>query len=483
MHNTREHKGNHNAYNYFGHHYTGDEIVFRLWAPGADEVSLVGDFNFLCAGEDVFRRTDEDGIWEARIKSERALPDCKYKFAVTSDGRTRLKADPYAFFGETLNRTASIIWHSEYRWRDDAFLRARGDINSGAVNIYAIHPASWRTRGGRDNSNGDAYLNFREIAEQLIPYMKKMGYTHAELTPIMEHPDDRSMGYRTCSYYAPSSRYGNPDDFKFFVDELHRAGLGVILDGVPDRFPKDEHGLYRFDGSPLYEKDTVGGEAIFDLDKPEVEDFLISNALFWIEEYHVDGLCVASSECTALKEKLREILSEVHPNALLITGEGVRNITHTDVSLLDRDSIKARLVLAMVSPGIKRTVMGCEFAMQKKWDYLHQLDWYLTDFETHGKIQHFVSRLNHFYIKCEELQYPGQRQDIPAEGLTVYKRGELTVIVNTSCEAAEYSLPEEHITIFGTEDDHDTAPKTTFSIQPHGAVIIKPIKRKERHNV
>ncbi len=477
-------QGNYNAYDYFGHHHVGDEIIFRLWAPGADEISLVGDFNFWTVGEDVFRRISENGIWEARIKADRALPDCKYKFAVTSAGGTRLKADPYAFFGETLTHTASIIWRSKYKWRDEAYMSARGSVAPSAANIYAIHPASWRTRDGRDNTKGDAYLNFREIAEQLIPYMKKMGYTHVELTPIMEHPDDRSTGYRTCSYYAPSSRYGNPDDFKFFVDELHRAGLGVILDGVPDRFPKDEHGLYRFDGFPLYEKDTEGQEATFDLDKPEVETFLISNALFWLKEYHVDGLCVASSECTPLKEKLREILAHTYPSAMLITGNNVRNITHDDVNFLDRENIRAKLVLAMLSQSKKRTVMGCEFAMQRRWDYLHQLDWYLTDLEAHDRIQHFVSKLNHFHNNISKECWLSDDSEIVTEGdLHICRRGALTAIANLSAEVVNYSTPEEHTILFGTEDDYDDAPKNSFSIQPHGAVIIKPIKRKERHNV
>ncbi|MBQ8696992.1 MAG: hypothetical protein IJ519_04655, partial [Clostridia bacterium] len=317
MHNAPEKASAYNAYEHFGHHYIGDRIVFRLWAPNATAVSLVGDFNFWTVGEDAFGRVSEDGIWEASIAASRALHDCKYKFAVTAGGETKLKADPYAFFGETLTHTASIIWKSGYTWSDEGFLSVRKRMHSRGINIYAIHPASWQTRDGRDNCRGDAYLNFREIADRLIPYVKKMGYTHVELTPIMEHPDDTSMGYRTCSYYAPSSRYGNPDDFKHFVNELHRAGIGVILDGVPDRFPKDEHGLYRFDGSPLYEKDGDGNEAVFDLDKEQVENFIISNALFWLREYHVDGLCVASNGCTELEDKLREVLKRENPDTLL----------------------------------------------------------------------------------------------------------------------------------------------------------------------
>ena len=476
MHNTHERLSRYNAYEYFGHHHVGDRVVFRLWAPSAEAVSLVGDFNYWTVGEDPFRKL-ENGIWETSIETARICYDCKYKFALTSKGQTRLKADPYAFFGETRTHTASIIWKSGYEWSDGGFLNARKEISSRGINIYAIHPASWQTRDGRDNSKGDAYLNFREIAERLIPYVKKMGYTHVELTPIMEHPDDKSLGYRTCSYYAPSSRYGNPDDFKHFVNELHRAGIGVILDGVPDRFPKDEHGLWRFDGSPLYETEN-GDEAIFDLRKPQVEDFIISNALFWLKEYHLDGLCVASNGCNDLEDKLGRIIKKEQPDTLFITGEDVKTISYRDVSFEDSENIEARLAGAVISPLIKRTVMGCEFASQKPWEHIRQLDWHLTELPRHAEIQLFISKLNHFYIDNSSLF--GEYTTVAHDTLQIYRYGKLTVIANLTEETAEYTDEGRVIFSYGYEGPEKS---TNFCIPPHGAVIIKPIIRKERHNV
>lgn len=476
MHNTFINNPLYNAYEYFGHHYDGDRIVFRVWAPNADNVSLVGDFNFWTIGEDTFSPVG-NGIWEASILSSRACYDCKYKFAISKDGKTFLKADPYAFFAETLTHTASIIWRSEFSWDDDAFIKARNHINSHGVNIYAFHPASWQTRDGRDNTNGDAYLNFREIADRLIPYVKKMGYTHVELTPIMEHPDDNSMGYRTCSYYAPSSRYGNPDDFKYFVNELHKAGIGVIMDGVPDVFPKDEHALYRFDASPLYESYEDNEVAHFDLSKPQVESFIISCALFWIKEYHIDGLCVASNGCTALKNKIREAVQKKYPDALFITGGTVKTVSYRDVSFNDADNIPPTLMLSVLTNSIKRTVMGCEFASQKHWEYLRPLEWQLTSLDRHKDIQLFLSRLNHFYKNNHSLF--GDYEEIKHETLCIRDYGEVTLIANLSDREAEFH--KECDVIFHHGDYQLQGSK--LSIQPHGAVIIKPIRRKERHNV
>ncbi len=301
------HQGtNYHSYEYMGAHRENGRIIFRVWAPGADEISLVGDFNGWDAESHPFKRITDMGIWEAYVDESAVPHDCKYKFIVTRDGVSHYKADPYAFFGETLAHTASIIPEPDvYVWADEAWLEHRKTflhddekgIFSAPVNIYEMHLGSWRTRDGKSNTAGDAYLNYREIAHLLVPYLKKMGYTHIEFLPVAEHPFDGSWGYQVCSYFAPSSRFGNPNDFKYLIDTLHRAGIGVILDWVPAHFPKDEHGLYEFDGAPLYEYQDPNrmehkswGTRCFDVGRNEVQSFLISNAVFWLSEYHIDGL-------------------------------------------------------------------------------------------------------------------------------------------------------------------------------------------------
>ena len=265
------------------------EYVFRVWAPNADSAALVGDF---CS-------------WECVFVSKSRLRGSFYKFRIERGGISHLKSDPYAFASQTLENTASIIssplslGHTDSEWmehRRELFSDGEHYYPS-PMNIYELHLGSWRTRDGASTSDGGHYLGYREIADMLAPYLRDMGYTHAELMPIAEHPFDGSWGYQICSYYAPTSRFGAPEDFAYFVDRLHEYGIGVILDWVPAHFPKDEHGLYEFDGGPLYEyqgedrREHKGwGTRCFDVGRCEVQSFLISNALFWLREYHVDGL-------------------------------------------------------------------------------------------------------------------------------------------------------------------------------------------------
>ena len=301
------HQGtNYFAQKYLGLHFTAHYAVFRVWAPNADTVSVCGDFNNWDSSVSPMSKITEMGIWEAKISRRLVTEGQKYKFAVTHNGNTVMKADPYAFFSETLSHTASIVYRfPETRWSDSAWLSYRKkSIRTDEktrfacpINIYEMHLASWRTRDGRPNTGGDAYLNYREIADQLIPYVKEMGYTHVELMPVTEYPYDGSWGYQVCSYFAPTSRFGRPEDFIYFVDALHRNGIGVIVDWVPAHFPKDEHGLFEFDGTRLYEyqgNDRVEndgwGTRYFDVARNEVQCFLISSALFLIEQYHIDGL-------------------------------------------------------------------------------------------------------------------------------------------------------------------------------------------------
>ena len=312
------HQGtNFTAYEYLGAHAerteNGWRYSFRVWAPNARAVSLRADFTDWENGH-ALERLNEQGIWETTVTTERPLDGQFYKYAVTGqNGETHLKADPYAFFSETLEKTASIVWEiGGYAWHDDEWLKKRSatvcpkqrgfkpkvtHYYSAPMNIYEIHLGSWKTLDGQSTKDGEHYLGYREIADKLAPYLTEMGYTHVELMPIMEHPFDGSWGYQICGYYAPTSRYGTPDDFRYFVEKMHEADIGVILDWVPAHFPKDEHGLYEFDGSRLYEyqgddrvENRGWGTRCFDVGRPEVQSFLISNALFWMREYHADGL-------------------------------------------------------------------------------------------------------------------------------------------------------------------------------------------------
>lgn len=309
------HQGtNYFAYDLLGCHFSFDDntekytYTFRVWAPNAECVRVVGDF---CSwDEGIPMEKISSGVWEAVYESGEHLEGTYYKYAVTNHGETHYKADPYAFYSQTLKETASIIKSvdslsfTDEKWMAgrSALMRGRGKKCEGhfcpsPVNIYEMHLGSWRTRDGESTKDGEHYLNYREIADMLAPYVKGMGYTHVELLPIMEHPFDGSWGYQVCGYYAPTSRYGTPEDFAYFVNTLHNAGIGIILDWVPAHFPKDRHGLYEFDGGPLYEYQGADrmehrgwGTRCFDVGREEVQSFLISNALFWFRKYHIDGL-------------------------------------------------------------------------------------------------------------------------------------------------------------------------------------------------
>jgi len=273
-------------------------ILFAVWAPNAKAVSVVGDFNDWNPNTHRLAvRWDSSGIWEGFIPQTNA--DCRmngtrYKFHITArDGMEFDKADPFARFAEMPPNTASVMWNPHYVWQDGDWLarRARTDAHQEPLSIYELHPGSWRR--GADNR----MLSWPELADELIPYLLEMGFTHVELMPVMEHPFYGSWGYETLGYFAPSSRYGTPDDFKSFVDRLHQAGIGVILDWVPAHFPDDAHGLARFDGTCLFEHEDPRqgrhpdwGSLIFNYGRNEVRSFLISSALCWLDEFHADGL-------------------------------------------------------------------------------------------------------------------------------------------------------------------------------------------------
>jgi len=273
-------------------------VHFAVWAPNAQRVSVIGDFNRWDGRAHQMRKLVPAGIWEIFIP-DLADGAC-YKYEVrTPAGHLLDKADPYGRRFEVPPNTASIIWtEGRYDWGDENWINDRPSFNGWherPMSVYEVHLGSWR----RVPEQGDRYLTYRELADQMVPYVREMGFTHIELMPVMEHPFSGSWGYQVIGFFAPTSRFGTPDDFRYFVDECHRHGIGVILDWVPGHFPKDRHGLAQFDGTSLYEHaDPRKGEhmdwgtLIFNYGRNEVRTFLMSNALYWLEEFHLDGLRV-----------------------------------------------------------------------------------------------------------------------------------------------------------------------------------------------
>ncbi len=358
------HQGtNYKTYEYLGVHFEDGRFVFRVWASNADAVFVVGDFN---EWKDTMpmQRITEGGVFEAYDTEGTVKPSDRYKFRIYNKGREIMKADPYGTSAELPPDTASLIPDlDEYTWRDAGWRKhaekVRSKIYEQPMNIYEVHLGSWKLH------EDGTYYSYAELAAELSTYVKKMGYTHIELMPIAEHPFDGSWGYQVCGYYAPTSRYGTPNEFKGFVDSMHEAGIGVILDWVPAHFPKDAHGLYEFDGQPLYEYQGYDrmehegwGTRRFDVGRNEVECFLVSNALYWLDEYHIDGLrvdAVASMlyldydkrpgewvpniygdnkclEAIAFFQKLNSAIKERCPSAIMIAEESTAwaNITTFD---------------------------------------------------------------------------------------------------------------------------------------------------------
>ena len=299
------HQGtNFHAYEYLGCNLTVSggkyEYTFKTWAPNADEVFLVADFTDW-QNNAIRMSRESQGIWGCTVISDHSYDGCAYKYRIKRQGTEHLKGDPYARYSRGGADGASIIFaESKHIWNDSAWIKSRkktvfakGGYLASPLNIYEVHAGSFMRK--EDNK----YLTYRELADTLIPYLKHLGYTHVEFLPLAEHPFDGSWGYQVGAFYAPTSRFGTPDDFKHLVNELHKAGIGIIIDWVPAHFPKDEWCLFEYDGAPLYEyqgKDRMEssswGTRFFDLGREEVQSFLISNALYMFREFHVDGLRV-----------------------------------------------------------------------------------------------------------------------------------------------------------------------------------------------
>ncbi len=338
------------AYKFMGCSISGGKRVFTVWAPNAEKVSIIGEFNEWNPLATPMEKVNGTGVWAASVLGTKK--GMKYKFHITGpDGKGIDKADPYAFFHEQPPYNASIIYPlPDYSWNDSHWMenRKKTDFYHSAISIYEVHTSSFKRK-----RNGET-LGWIELADELIPWVSELGFTHIELMPVTEYPFEGSWGYQVTGYFAPTSRHGKPEEFMEFIDRCHAAGLGVILDWVPGHFPKDQHGLWKFDGTSLYENaNPLLGEqpqwdtAVFDYTKNEVNSFLVSSALFWLKEYHLDGLRVdavssmlyrsfgredtgwvpnesggdESPEGTDFIRKLNTVIKEEIPDALMIAEE------------------------------------------------------------------------------------------------------------------------------------------------------------------
>lgn len=345
----------HQGTNFYSYEYLGCNMsvedgkfvyTFRTWAPHAERVALVSDIYGWNSPYPLEKITD-GGIWECKIVSKIPLEKKAYKFRISSGGRVFDKGDPYARFSRGLADGASLVFtNTDFKWEDAAWFKQRkktvcskkGNYLSAPVNIYETHLGSF-IRHEEDNS----YYSYREIADVMVPYLKFMGYTHVEFLPLAEFPYDGSWGYQVCGFYAPTSRYGDPDDFRYMINEFHKNGIGVIMDWVPAHFPKDAWGLYEYDGQPLYEyqgkdrqESRSWGTRFFDLGREEIQSFLISNAMYFLREFHIDGLRVDAVASMLYLDYDRE------------PGEWVPNAYGTNINL-EAEAFLKKLNLAVFS--------------------------------------------------------------------------------------------------------------------------------------
>ncbi len=397
-------------------------VHFAVWAPNAARVSVIGDFNAWDGRVHPMRLLGWSGVWEIFV------PDLgdgeKYKFEIrTQSGSILKKADPYAVCFEVPPLSASLVRDiSRYEWRDQAWMASRAEQGGWfdrPVAIYEVHFGSW----ARVPGEGDRFLTYREMAERLVPYVKDLGFTHIELLPVMEHPFSGSWGYQVLGFFAPTSRFGPPEDFKFFVDACHQAGIGVILDWVPGHFPKDEHGLAHFDGTALYEHaDPRQGEhqdwgtLIFNYGRNEVRSFLLSNALFWLEEYHVDGLRVdAVASMLYLDYSRRE--GEWIPNRFG-GRENLEAISFLQqLNMLTHGQYPGTITAAEEStafPGVSRPVHLGGLGFTYKWNmgWMHDILEYVGEDPIHRRWHHNLLTFSMLYAYSENFVLPFSHDEV-----------------------------------------------------------------------
>ena len=392
-------------------------VRFAVWAPNAETVSLAGEFNDWDTRRHPMRRRN-GGVWEIFVPA--IATGTSYKFNVRSRfaGYQQLKADPYAFHCELPPKSASRVWDSHYEWQDTAWMTARAssEILKSPVSIYEVHLESWM-RGPMGQM-----LTYRELAVNLVEYVKQMGYTHMELLPVMEYPFSGSWGYQVIGYFAPTSRFGSPDDFKFFVDACHQAGIGVIVDWVPAHFPKDAHGLVYFDGTALYEhsdprkgEQKEWGTLVFNYGRNEVRSFLISNAMFWLKEYHIDGLrvdAVASMLYLDYSRKAGEwVPNRYGGNENLEAIEFIRRFNELAHSVPGAFTVAEE---STAFPGVSKPVYlnGLGFTMKWNMGWMHDMLDYFSHDPIYRKFQHNNITFSLLYAFTENFVLPISHDEV-----------------------------------------------------------------------
>ena len=397
-------------------------IYFALWAPNAEKITVIGDFNgWDKESHQLNPRWDGSGIWEGFITDIKKGDIYKYHIVSRYNNYEVDKGDPFAFYWEQPPETASVAWRLDYGWNDGKWMADRHEFNSlnAPMSIYEVHPGSWR----RVPEEGNRFLTYRELAHSLADYVKEMGFTHIELMPVTEHPFYGSWGYQTVGYFAPTSRYGTPQDFMYMIDYLHQNGIGVILDWVPSHFPSDEHGLSYFDGSYLYEhEDPQKGfhpewnSYIFNYGRNEVRNFLISSALFWIDKYHIDGIrvdAVASmlyldyarkdGEWTPNKYGGKENLDAI--KFLKRLNEAIYG-EHPDVQTIAEESTAWPMVSKPTHIG------GLGFGMKWNMGWMHDTLEYMSKDPVHKKYHHNRLTFTIWYAFTENFVLPLSHDEV-----------------------------------------------------------------------
>ena len=392
-------------------------VRFAVWAPNAESLTVIGDFNRWDRAAHPMQHRDS-GVWELFIPA--LGPGTHYKYCVRSrEGEIQEKADPYAFFSEAPPRTASIVWElNNHAWADQDWMAARAHRNllREPVSVYEVHLESWMRHPSHES------LSYRELADRLVTYVRDLGYTHLELLPIMEHPFSGSWGYQVTGYYAPTSRFGNPDDFRYFVDACHQASLGVILDWVPGHFPRDAHGLWRFDGTALYEhadprqgEHREWGTLIFNFGRNEVRNFLLSNALYWLREFHIDGLRVDAVASMLYLDYARE-QGEWIPNRF----GGRENLEAIDFLKRFNELVHQEPGAVSIAeestawPGVSRPVYtgGLGFTMKWNMGWMHDMFQYFAKDSVFRKYHQQLITFSMLYAFTENFMLPVSHDEV-----------------------------------------------------------------------
>ena len=397
-------------------------VYFAVWAPNAERVSVIGDFNgWDPQSNPLGPRWDTSGIWEGFIPGVKNGDVYKYHVVSKHHGYRVDKGDPFAFYWEISPKTASRVWDLDYSWNDGEWMKNRHRFNglNSPLSVYEVHPGSWRRVPGE----GDRFLTYRELAVSLTDYVKDMGFTHVEFLPLMEHPFYGSWGYQTIGYFAPTSRYGTPQDFMFLIDHLHQNGIGVILDWVPSHFPNDEHGPAFFDGTHLYEHaDERQGfhpewkSLIYNFGRSEIRNFLTSSALFWLDRYHADGLrvdAVASMLYLDYSRNEGEWVPNIHGGRENLEAIGFLKRfneivygTFPDTQTIAEESTAWPMVSRPVHLG------GLGFGLKWNMGWMHDTLEYFSKDPVHRKYRHDQLTFNLWYAFFENFLLPLSHDEV-----------------------------------------------------------------------